>query len=205
MRWAACILMVAAAGCVDSPPPTALSSATSPVASAGSKELAADDVEAITAAVTQVASEHVTGAKRVSIEAPQSDGTRWMAEGFVAIEGQIVPRKLLAVGAREQSRWKVAALLVDGSPVYGDRHLVNRQIERLDAAVSRKSLPKAAGDEPRRWQSSDGQFSTKATFAGTIGDDVRLRKADGSVVTVSVEKLAAEDQQWIDERLKQSR
>ena len=155
--------------------------------------------------MAQVASEHITGAKRVSLEAPHSDGTSWMAEGFVAIDGKVVPRKLLAVGAREQARWKVAALLVDDSPVYGDRHLVNRQIERLDAAVSRKSLPKSGGDEPRRWQSSDGQFSTEATFAGTIGDDVRLRKADGSVVTVSVEKLAAEDQQWISERLKREK
>jgi hypothetical protein len=49
----------------------------------------------------------------------------------------------------------------------------------------------------RLWHSIDQRFSTEAEFAGAIGNQVRLRRADGDVITVGKEHLSIEDQQWI--------
>jgi len=52
----------------------------------------------------------------------------------------------------------------------------------------------------RTWTSADGKFSTTAEFAGAIGDQVKLRKSDGTVVTLKREQLSDADRLWLYER-----
>ena len=54
----------------------------------------------------------------------------------------------------------------------------------------------------REWSDETGKFSIKATFSGVIGDQVRLRKEDGSTVSVSISKLRKADQDYIKTRAK---
>ena len=52
----------------------------------------------------------------------------------------------------------------------------------------------------RTWTSADGKFSTEAEFGGMAFGKVKLRKADGTIVTVDSAKLSDEDQEWIKKR-----
>ncbi len=53
---------------------------------------------------------------------------------------------------------------------------------------------------PRTWKDVAGKFSTEATFNGIAGKtDVFLKKADGKVVKVPIEKLSDEDKAWLQE------
>lgn len=53
---------------------------------------------------------------------------------------------------------------------------------------------------PRTWKDAAGKFSTEATFNGIAGKtDVFLKKADGKVVKVPIEKLSDEDKAWLGE------
>ena len=56
--------------------------------------------------------------------------------------------------------------------------------------------------QPREWADETGKFSMKGTFSGVIGDQVRLRKEDGSTVSVAISKLRKEDQDYIKTRAK---
>lgn len=51
----------------------------------------------------------------------------------------------------------------------------------------------------RTWTDATGQFTVKATFSGLGNDLVTLTKEDGQEISVSVEKLSSEDQQYIEE------
>lgn len=52
----------------------------------------------------------------------------------------------------------------------------------------------------RTWKDAAGKFSTEATFNGIAGKtDVFLKKTDGKVVKVSIEKLSDEDKAWLQE------
>jgi hypothetical protein len=52
----------------------------------------------------------------------------------------------------------------------------------------------------RKWTDSTGKHEVEAEFAGLKDGKVQLRKPDGSVVTVPVEKLSQADQTWITEQ-----
>lgn len=53
---------------------------------------------------------------------------------------------------------------------------------------------------PRIWNDSVGKFSTEAVFNGIAGKtDVFLKKSDGKVVKVPIEKLSDEDKAWLQE------
>lgn len=53
---------------------------------------------------------------------------------------------------------------------------------------------------PRTWKDAAGKFSTEATFNGIAGKtDVFLKKADGKVVKVPIDKLSDEDKAWLQE------
>jgi len=55
---------------------------------------------------------------------------------------------------------------------------------------------------PRTWTDATGNFTLEATFRGVIGGNVRLEKADGSVISIPLEKLSEADQEWIREQAK---
>jgi hypothetical protein len=68
-------------------------------------------------------------------------------------------------------------------------------------AKAPEPLPEPA--EPRTWTDDSGKFTVTARFDGVINANVRLLKEDASQVTVPLARLSTEDQQWIEERLKQ--
>ena len=58
----------------------------------------------------------------------------------------------------------------------------------------------AAGDaqsELRTWHSSDGNYAVRAALLDTDGQQVRLRKPDGSIVTVPLARLSAADREFL--------
>lgn len=55
----------------------------------------------------------------------------------------------------------------------------------------------------RTWQDATGNFSIEAEFAGHESGQVRLKKADGSEISVPLEQLSDEDQEWVRNRGRQ--
>ncbi len=53
--------------------------------------------------------------------------------------------------------------------------------------------------ETRTWNDSSGLFSVEASLVGIDGKKVKLKKADGKVVSLPLSKLSEEDQKYIDE------
>ncbi len=49
----------------------------------------------------------------------------------------------------------------------------------------------------RKWKDRSGNFEIEAAFAGVIGENVQLRRADGKVIELSLDKLSAEDQAYV--------
>ncbi len=66
--------------------------------------------------------------------------------------------------------------------------LVNHSVRAEDkpqATTAEQSAP----NEPRAWTSKSGKFSVRATFLGMHEDKVRLKKENGDVIEVPLEKL----------------
>ncbi|MGO9111292.1 MAG: SHD1 domain-containing protein [Thermoguttaceae bacterium] len=61
---------------------------------------------------------------------------------------------------------------------------------------------KRAKEDTRIWTAASGGKTLKATFAGCIADKVKLKKEDGTVITVTKDQLSDEDQAWIKNRSK---
>jgi hypothetical protein len=49
----------------------------------------------------------------------------------------------------------------------------------------------------RKWKDKSGQFEIEATYSGVIGDNLQLRRADGKVIQLALDKLSAEDQAYV--------
>ena len=56
--------------------------------------------------------------------------------------------------------------------------------------------------EWRTWTDASGKHKTEAQYQGTADGKVKLLKRDGSVVRLSLEKLSAEDCQWVADQYK---
>ena len=69
-----------------------------------------------------------------------------------------------------------------------------------DSSEEKKAPPREP--EYRIWQDASGKFKIKAEYVSYGVGKVKLRKEDGSEITVSVDKLSEEDQKWIEERKK---
>jgi hypothetical protein len=61
------------------------------------------------------------------------------------------------------------------------------------AAPSGNPVPK----EYRTWIDTLDNSQIEAQFAGALGGNIRLRKKDGSVITIPKEQLSKEDQDWL--------
>jgi hypothetical protein len=58
----------------------------------------------------------------------------------------------------------------------------------------------AQGDRGVRvWKDATGKFSIEAKLSGLAGGVVKLKRADGSVISVPVEKLSEADRTYLDE------
>lgn len=58
-------------------------------------------------------------------------------------------------------------------------------------------LATAVGDKPRTWTDTTGQFSVEAELVDVDGDSVKLRRNDGSIISVPLTKFSAEDKQYL--------
>lgn len=54
--------------------------------------------------------------------------------------------------------------------------------------------------DSRTWTDASGQFKIKADFVSYAAGQVKLKKADGSVIEIPMERLSEEDQKWIRKR-----
>jgi hypothetical protein len=54
----------------------------------------------------------------------------------------------------------------------------------------------------RNWTDASGQHKTRAVLEAVEDGTVRLRKADGSIVELPIEKLSEADQRWIERNAK---
>lgn len=52
----------------------------------------------------------------------------------------------------------------------------------------------------RTWKDTSGQFQLEADFMSYAAGQVKLKKADGSVIVIPMEQLSEEDQRWIRKR-----
>ena len=52
----------------------------------------------------------------------------------------------------------------------------------------------------RTWQDASGKFSVEAEFVTSMAGVVKLRKTDGTTISLPMEKLSDEDQQYIRKR-----
>lgn len=57
----------------------------------------------------------------------------------------------------------------------------------------------------REWSDSSGQFKVEAELVGVLGDKVKLRKTDGSVIEIPRSKLSVADQEFLAKRARQRR
>jgi hypothetical protein len=63
-----------------------------------------------------------------------------------------------------------------------------------------RSIPTKTEAELRTWTDTTGEHETEARFVIASMGSVTLRKADGSEVTMPMERLSEADQEWIRER-----
>ena len=54
----------------------------------------------------------------------------------------------------------------------------------------------------RTWSDSSGKFSVEAEFVSYTAGKVKIRRKDGTVVELKLDRLSEEDQEWIKNRLK---
>ncbi|MCP4887542.1 MAG: hypothetical protein GY904_13115, partial [Planctomycetaceae bacterium] len=49
----------------------------------------------------------------------------------------------------------------------------------------------------RTWRDATGQYSVKAEFVGLDEEQVSLRKSDGNVIQIPIQKLSSVDRRWL--------
>jgi hypothetical protein len=79
-----------------------------------------------------------------------------------------------------------------GSPFADGDWMIRVTVDQLQA-----SAPSV-----RTWTDSSGKFQLQAEYVGLEGEKVRLRKSDGTVIAVPLERLSTADQQFIREKLR---
>jgi len=67
----------------------------------------------------------------------------------------------------------------------------------LQAQAPRKTDRKPAAAQMRTWTDVTGKFKSRASLAGVEGENVRLKKPDGTEIVVALEKLSAADRKWL--------
>jgi hypothetical protein len=56
----------------------------------------------------------------------------------------------------------------------------------------------------RSWTDTSGKFSVTAEYSGTAGDKVLLKKENGEVVKIPLDKLSELDRKWLEDRRKKT-
>lgn len=72
--------------------------------------------------------------------------------------------------------------------------------ERAEAKKKREEAAKARAAKARDWTDASGKFHVVATFRGLSNKNVKLETDDGRVLTVPLEKLSDDDQEYVRRR-----
>lgn len=113
--------------------------------------------------------------------------------------------------ARDPS--KITGIIITPTQ-YGLREARDAQMkddaQRLEQQDERAATPRkqSAESEPketvepalRTWTDATGEYSVEAKFAGMAFGTVKLRRSDGVVIELAMDRLSEECQQWIRER-----
>jgi hypothetical protein len=115
---------------------------------------------------------------------------------------------------REGDTWDLLTCIVGDEAVYVSPKLEQRKRDKEyeeirkaedERRAERKALADAARAKMdalkvmRTWKDTTGTFSVEAQFVYRTPDGIKLRKADGTEVTIPMDKLSAEDQAWINQ------
>ncbi len=90
--------------------------------------------------------------------------------------------------------------------VYGKRVGDNIRAQQIFIEIQNRPPASATAKNPpdeaeiRTWKDVSGKHEIRATFAGYISGDVKLKKTNGEIINVPFEKLSDEDQQFIKDR-----
>lgn len=88
---------------------------------------------------------------------------------------------------------------IDPGPA--DAAMANQLAERKAPKVEPKR-PIELANKTRTWASAEGGFKVEAEFVSAASNLVKLRKMDGTTITVAIDKLSNEDKEWIEARKK---
>ncbi|KAI9492787.1 hypothetical protein BDB00DRAFT_826432 [Zychaea mexicana] len=77
-------------------------------------------------------------------------------------------------------------------------------LNRSQSVAARQDLPKPEASKLRTWTDRSGAFKVEAQFLSLFEGKFRLHKANGVKIDVPVEKMSAEDVQWVERKLGRS-
>jgi hypothetical protein len=89
-------------------------------------------------------------------------------------------------------------LLAEPAPVAENRASAERATVPTSPELPQDERPAEAAPRPiRTWHSASGKFSTDAEFLSAGLGKVKLRKADGTELTLELDQLSEDDRNWI--------
>ena len=165
-------------------------------AGADSSDVAATDVSDVDSSLDDNKSliEQITGVPPIPTGSPYRTFTS--ADGSYSVEGELVSYGAGKVMIRKPDGAIIqvpAVITADGGVT-----LVPPPAEKLPESPT--DSPIKPESNVRTWTSADGKFKTEAEFQGSIAGKVKLRKTDGTIITIESYKLSEADQEWIRRR-----
>lgn len=115
------------------------------------------------------------------------DGQKLDLPGLVEVTGT---EQYTTVAGGAKTVFKISWFDADALKPY-----LGKYMEKQPAKVDRPAVDRTR--PVRTWTDASGKFSVKASFDGSAMGKVKLRKEDGSVVEVDLDKLSADDQKYI--------
>jgi hypothetical protein len=103
---------------------------------------------------------------------------------------------------REREAWEVDVVAIGNSIVYTRSET---QVPTPTKATS-KQKPKRpvvkvkVEVESRTWIDASGEYQIEAEFVSMTAGKVKLKKVDGTTITLPIDKLSEEDRKWIEKR-----
>jgi len=106
---------------------------------------------------------------------------------------------------RDREAWEVDVVAIGNTIVY---KRPETQVP-TPTKVTSKQKPKRpvvkvkAEVESRTWTDASGEYQIEAEFVNMTAGKVKLKKVDGTTVTLPIDKLSDEDREWIKKRSRQ--
>lgn len=77
--------------------------------------------------------------------------------------------------------------------------LIRATLENLKHgfALTGDTAEETTDSTTRTWTDTTGEFPVEAIYAGREGDSVKLKKADGSIITVPLKRLSRQDREYL--------